>query len=252
MNCIYCSMPIDGKNKSSEHVLPQWIINKLGIAKTPFSLKSVSRDFFEFSIITPVPNTFTHKICNSCNNGWLHKIDESCMELLNCFMEGTDPAQYLNLTNIEKLKTLLYKIFLNFFATGPKQFKERRINFYNSFYEKTSPPENTNLFILTPPTDKSFTITALDHWFSDFDTHKYEGDGFRFKFYLQLGKIAFILCNSGSNNTRVLYDSNYLTPLSIHPSTLSADLGLNSPCHPSVQDNIINRILFNSLVITEK
>ncbi len=252
MNCIYCNTPIDGNNKSSEHVLPQWIINKLGIGKTPFSLKSVSRDLFEFDITTPVPKTLTHKICKSCNNGWLHKIDDSCMELLSCFIDGTDPAQYLNLTNLENLKTLLYKIFLNFFASGPKQFKQDKVEFYNLFYENGSSPEATNLFILNPPTDEIFALSALDHWLPTSETYKFENEGFRFKFYLQLGKIAFILCNSGNNNTRILFDSNILMPLSIHPSTLSTNLGLNYPCHPSVEDNIINRILVNSLLIIEQ
>lgn len=251
MNCIYCNTPIDGNNRSSEHVLPQWIINKLGIGKTPFSLKSVSRDLFEFDITTPVPKTLTHKICKSCNNGWLHKIDDSCMELLSCFIDGIDPAQYLNLTNLEKLKTLLYKIFLNFFASGPKQFKQDKAEFYNLFYEKGSSPETTNLFFLDSPTDDKFAISTLDHWLLNFDSHKYKNDRFRFKFYLQLGKKAFILCDSGNNNTRILSDSNKLTPLLIHPSTLSTNLGLNLPCNPAVQDNIINRILLNSLMIIE-
>ncbi|MCG6036622.1 hypothetical protein MER72_04395 [Acinetobacter baumannii] len=125
MKCIYCKNEISGKEKTNEHVIPQWVIKKLDIKKKQLSFTSISEKLEVFKPMTPIPHTFTHKVCASCNNGWLCDIDESCKDLLEVMIDGTEAKDFLNRESVEKLRILIYKIFLNFFATGPSTFKEK-------------------------------------------------------------------------------------------------------------------------------
>ena len=252
MECIYCKTEISGKEKTNEHVIPQWVIKKLDIKKKQLSFTSISEKLEVFKPTTPIPHTFTHKVCASCNNGWLCNIDESCKDLLEVMIDGKDPKDFLNRECVEKLRILIYKIFLNFFATGPSSFKEKKLNFYHDFFKTKKPPENVYLFVTPFLNDKIFSINHLDGWQELYENQIIDddGSGFRFKFYLQLGESALVLCSSGDERNIIVYDERYLIPLYISRFSIPTNFEQTIPdFHPALNTEV-NHFLYDSIRVS--
>ncbi|KGF60295.1 hypothetical protein LH92_10470 [Acinetobacter baumannii] len=246
MICIYCNSEVNGSLKTNEHVIPQWIIKKLDIKNKKLSFLLVSRNLKKINLRTPVPHTLTHKICNTCNNDWLSKIDNSCKKGLELAIDGIDNNYFWDLENARNLFIFIYKIFLNFFATS-EEFKKEKIPFYNEFYKNKFPPDDVSMFISKIHTTESFSITHLDHWLLDYENQLNMNNinGFRFKFFIQLGKVAFVLCSSGESDKQIVYDPRYLHPFIISKNLSTSLMGFTHECQQPVSNTISNRILFN-------
>ncbi|MDO7243144.1 hypothetical protein Q5M44_01170 [Acinetobacter pittii] len=251
MICIYCGCNIKGK-KSQEHVIPQWIIKRIGIQKYKHKFVLVSHKLNRVGERTPVTNTITHTVCSECNNGWLSDIDKSCTKALTELIDSANIYQENLNDELNKICTLIYKIFLNFFATGPESFKKDKLHIFNEFYKHKCPPYNVELYLSKIRSDAPIRINHADIWIHNNDNYIYKDPlGIRFKFFLQLGKIAFVLCSSGDRAKTIVYDSKYLHPLVKNPPLLTTELGLDNTPPPEFEDNLENRILFNSLQIFE-
>jgi hypothetical protein len=166
MECIYCGQEVIGNSKTNEHVIPKWIIQYLQSEKLSLEVVPVSRAKQIFPPRNPVAMTLTHKICNICNNGWLSEIDNSCKDLVKDFINANHLKKN-NLSEIEgedikNLYILIYKIFLNFMATGP--FKEDKLPFYKAFYQNPLTPSDVVLFICDISASKPISIGHLDNW----------------------------------------------------------------------------------------
>lgn len=254
MKCIYCNKELKGNEKTNEHVIPQWIIKELNIKNYKLNFTPVSKDFIAFKPRTPVANTLTHKVCRKCNNGWLSDIDKSCTSLLRELMAGRFPKELMTISNINKLYTFLYKVFLNHFATSPDIFKKEKEEAYTSFYKDRFPPKTVELFISKViDENKNIILAHLDHWFFLVNNEiKYKKQsGFRFKSYLQLGKVGFIICNSGIENRKIIFDPRFLTPLKCDKNITPKLINELELCDPSIPDEFINHYLFNIIQISE-
>ncbi|HAV5606144.1 hypothetical protein GHT20_011420 [Acinetobacter baumannii] len=254
MKCIYCGIEISSYNKTNEHVIPQWIINKLGIKKQQLQFNFLSKNLDKVKITKPVPHTLTYKVCSSCNNGWLHDIDNLCKDFLTHFIDDNLSYNDLNEKNITYLKILIYKIYLNFIATSLKNFSEDKTFLHRDFFIKRYFPENIDLYATDLLAEEFFCISHLDHWrsqiFSMYQLNKslsYSNSGspLRFKFYLQLGKVAFVLCSTGENNNRILYDYKNLIPISVSKNSQPVLFDFGGLINPLVPDNMANKILYN-------
>lgn len=264
MKCIYCKKEATGKEKTNEHVIPQWIIKELDIKHSKIGLVSLSKELELLDTRYPVVNTLTHKVCQKCNNGWLSKIDKSCSEMLKILMQGVIPEHLMTLSNINKLYTLIYKIFLNFFATSPESFLKHKMEAYNKFFNMKYPPNGVNLFLSKLRHDnKKIVVNHIDHWSMEFTNGnigteelngiigKEEPNGIRFKFYLQLGDVAFIICSSGVKNRKITYDPRILIPLKCDKNIVPKLINEISPCIHPVPDNYINHFLFSIIELVE-
>ncbi|PKF31909.1 hypothetical protein [Acinetobacter proteolyticus] len=255
MICIYCGNESNGQDRTKEHVIPQWLIKKLGIEKQKCQFSPVSKYLEEFPITSPVPNTLVHKVCQTCNNGWLNEIDNSCKELLIKMITKDEYSHLLNTNNIQILQTLIFKIFLNFLATGPESFKNVRLEYFKEFYNYKYPPNGTELYISNILPREKFCISHLDHWqYFDKEIHESINETFKlnktlsFKFFLQLGKISFVLSHSGAD-ANIIYNPNMLTPLKIKGTTKPHAMRIEK-CISPVDSTIANIILYNSLKIS--
>ncbi|MFV7442403.1 hypothetical protein ACNPMZ_00760 [Acinetobacter pittii] len=258
MNCIYCGIEISSYNKTNEHVIPQWIINKLGIKKQQLQFNFLPKNLDKVKITKPVPHTLTYKVCSSCNNGWLHDIDNLCKDFLTHFMDDNLSYNDLNEKNITSLKILIYKIYLNFIATSIKNFSEDKTFLHRDFFIKKYFPENIDLYVTDLLSEELFCMSHLDHWkaniFSMYQLHNslsYSPPerSLRFKFYLQLGKVAFILCSTGERNHKILYDYKYLIPISVSRNSQPSLFNYEEPCEPLVTVNMANKILYNLIQV---
>ena len=161
----------------------------------------------------------THKICASCNNGWLSDIDNSCnglvKELINYGVKA-NPAN-INPSEISKLYALIYKMFLNFLATSP--FKYDKLPFYRAFYESRIPPADVLLFRCSICTSSPLAIGHLDNWSiyqkktDVVDWSQGSESGLRFKFFVQFGHASFVMCCAGNQHGQIVYDDFLLQPI---------------------------------------
>ncbi|MCH7338192.1 conserved hypothetical protein [Acinetobacter proteolyticus] len=249
MICIYCGQESIGQNITKEHVIPQWIIKKLDLKFYKLSLLPISRELKVFDARTPVINTLTHKICSKCNNGWLSEIDNSCIELLDYMIDGKDIYEIMDSENLKKLFNLIYKIFLNYLAIGPNSFKEKNISEYQEYFKYKFPPSDVNLFFCKIlASDGKFCISSLGLWplvhENQFD---YKNDGFGFKFYIQLGEVAFVLCKVSDTLVSIDYDDYLLSPIIIQNSTRNNLFHIMEVCPKPFVDTPANSILLNAL-----
>lgn len=249
-HCIYCNKEIKG-DKSNEHVIPVWIFNHLKAKKQEINLLAISKEQIVHPERNSVPNTMTHKICGECNLGWLSALDSSCMETVKLLSGGNRPTpqslQSLEQAEIDKLRNLIYKIFLNLVATSP--FKTGKEQHYRDFHDSRAAPYNVVLFYCAVCTTAPITICHSDNWASSLGVDlrnmaPEDGMGLRFKFYLQLGHAAFVLASTANSKFAIAYDPSILAPISgfgeLHPDKLSLD----PPLLPT-QDTIANRVLWS-------
>jgi hypothetical protein len=249
VKCIYCSAEVFGDDKSDEHVFPQWIIKHLDAKKTPLTITPINRIKITSPTRNLVATKMTCKICVDCNNGWLSIIDSSCIELVKSLIAGNFQSSKKIFTDddLKNLFNLIYKMFLNFIATGP--FKSDKQPFYWAFYESKTPPSDIVLFLSNLCNPATLAIGHLDNWRlqykSSIDDRRHGADsGLRFKFFVQLGHTAFVMCCSGSEQRKIVYDKFLLTP--IVNSTLCTSTTCYLEPHPApVEDVLINRILWS-------
>ncbi|MDC5430781.1 hypothetical protein NRA51_12590 [Acinetobacter baumannii] len=253
MNCIYCNCHLNGSNKSQEHVIPQWIIKKLGIEKNQHEFVPISENLEEFEHRTPITNKLTHSICNTCNNGWLSHIDESCKNVLSKLITGTNVPPLDLKNNYEKICTLIYKIFLNLFATAPKSFKNKKLYAFHNFFIEKKPPSNVFLFLSNIRNNSPVSIHHADIWLSNGDeTLIYkQPHGVKFKFFLQLGKVSFVMCSTGDISKTIIFDPKFLLPLVVSTPFITGNLGISHVPPEPFEDNIAHRILYNSIQMVE-
>lgn len=260
MKCIFCDCLINSSNRSREHVIPQWIIRKLNIEKKQLAFWGISPTTGISKTIKPTPNTFVHKICGTCNNGWLHDIDDSCIEVANWMMSYSKEKESLttfNQNSIHQLYTFIYKIFLNYFATSPESYRKDKLILYKNFYENKYPFTGTEFFFCTKPADENFAINHSNNWMAlEPSIEVLNGDDFPdftlgFKFYIQLGAVAFVLCNTGTENFATVYDPSMLIPLVVKSTSISQKMNYEI-CIPPTPNTPENLILFNSLRLSLK
>jgi hypothetical protein len=251
MKCIYCGQEVIGNTKTNEHVIPKWITNYLKAGKISLEIKPISCESHIFPPRNTVAMTMTHKICDTCNNGWLSKIDNSCKDLLIDLLNANHLKKSATINHktedVKNLYALIYKIFLNFMATGP--FKLDKLPFYRAFYEKPIPPHEVILFYCDIATSKPISIGHLDNWScitnkNLIDWSVGSESGLRFKFFVQLGYSSFVLCCTGNTDGKIVYDDMFLHPIFDFVGSTVQKSNLEPPL-PPVDDNIVNRILWS-------
>lgn len=252
MKCIYCDRNISSREKSREHVVPQWILKYLNAEKEKINLVPISESLFVHKARSPTTNTLTHTICSKCNNEWLSEIDRSCMPLVKYLateivITRSQIIEKFQIEDIDKLKILIYKIFLNLFATSP--FRDKKKKFYNEFYRTKSVPPGTNLFVshIIESHERKIALSHLDGWNDNelpSSDEKMDTPNIRFKFFIQIGKIAFVMYNTGINIKPVGIDPRFLSPLHTSVPYIFCNIGLEPP-FPPVGDSISNRLLYS-------
>ena len=255
MECIYCGKEITGKNKSNEHVIPQWIQNHLQSNKQAVRIEGISKKNIKVFDSTPTLNKLQFKICVNCNNGWLSKIDSSCNNLLISLMNNNYPL-YLFYEILQKrraeffdLYTLLYKIFLNYYAASP--FRQNYNQYFTQFFTVKKAPNYIRFFYCGLKDFEKVAISHSDFWEgkSQFGlTDSIQREIMRFKFYLKIGNACFVICSPGSLKNKIIYNPNYLFPINNNFKDIKANIGLK---HPIIGGDLIsNRILTSILILT--
>lgn len=153
----------------------------------------------------------------------------------------------IELSELLLFRCLLYRIFLNFIATGP--FKADKLPFFLDFHDKRTPPSDVILFRSSICTNNPICISHSDVW--DVSTSgtilnwpSGSESGLRFKLFLQLGHSSFILACTGGSDFEITYDKSLFTPLlgkvKLHEETYPLTIPPSG-----MPDNLTNRILWS-------
>lgn len=139
--CCFCGQHLKRRNRSKEHVIPQWLLDYLKVSSDdlfrgthvqfPVTLRS--------SRIQRARTVLQGNICNSCNNGWMSRLEEASKLIIISMNEG---RQFRLLENaIATLSSWIFKtaILINI-TSNYRRLIPRRI--FGEFYETNAvPPE---------------------------------------------------------------------------------------------------------------
>lgn len=89
--CIFCSKPLTGV-RAKEHVIPQWLMEFLGITDEKLFLASAQTadDAILESRHQTAANFVEGRVCESCNNEWMNDLEGEAREILKPLIAGTN------------------------------------------------------------------------------------------------------------------------------------------------------------------
>src|SRR5687767_8144021 len=101
--CLFCGTTLQSKKsktgaKSDEHIIPQWLLDHLGIRDwtiTPMRIESTSGriiDQRQHNMAAFKAGT----VCKSCNIGWMNKLERQAQPILTLLIENPKGLQTLS------------------------------------------------------------------------------------------------------------------------------------------------------------
>lgn len=91
-SCIFCGQPFGpGRERSKEHAAPKWcreLVPDLGPAQHTQVVKTVDGITTEDRGIRNPFTTTINDVCEPCNTGWMHELEEASKGLLTHFIRG--------------------------------------------------------------------------------------------------------------------------------------------------------------------
>lgn len=198
-HCIFCEAPLNGDNRSKEHVFPQWLLDFLNI-------RGESIEPTHYSIDGKTLSTRKHtlegllagQVCVTCNGGWMSELEQESMPILKPLITGKTVVVELN----DKERQIL----------GRWTAKTAYALNSSSNYLKNIPKEHYNYIRLNPNLlpDKVITLgqqhygTSLFFWMQSatwtlhgdlHDAHHIalELENKSYKIALQFGKLMLLI-----------------------------------------------------------
>ena len=90
--CVFCDEPFGpDRPRSKEHAAPKWcgkLLPNLGPAQHAAVIQEADRTTVEDHGIRNPFTTVAKDICEPCNTGWMHELEESCEVLVGHFIQG--------------------------------------------------------------------------------------------------------------------------------------------------------------------
>lgn len=275
--CIYCNESFATAPKTFEHTVSKWLLEFLDAKTHPMPSTTVWADGKPSKTRAPIANTLGKKICETCNNGWLHEIDNSCADLVKVLAtEGalfpSDDCVFTQqkLEQCHELPRFLYKIAMNYLSTTP--FAEGLTDYFDEFYKAKNPQANTLFFISKVNYPSKLTINHSGHSILDRVPARARKSGLNrrryqrfirglevltktnprpFKMFIQFGHAAFVVANIGALRGPLIYDPNLLHPMFRYSSDAAYASNTAIPLvpMPPSADTISARLL-NSIMVS--
>lgn len=94
--CAFCSHTLQGR-ASREHILPEWLLAHLGIRDHQISPTHFSSSGDTVSTrYHPLRNLLAGRICSTCNNGWMSRLESAAQEHLKALFANNISVVELN------------------------------------------------------------------------------------------------------------------------------------------------------------
>lgn len=99
--CIFCGSSLTGV-RAREHVIPQWLMEYLGIGEEQLSLAvAKSADDVVTNSRKHTTERFVEgRVCEDCNNGWMSALETEAMPILKPLLDGA--VSLLGISNAER------------------------------------------------------------------------------------------------------------------------------------------------------
>ena len=95
--CICCTRELSG-NKSREHVIPQWLLQEIGLEEETFYQKVIRKS--DEQVVDKRQHAASAfvlgGVCTSCNNGWMSDLENRARPLLHSLIAGDRTVVGLN------------------------------------------------------------------------------------------------------------------------------------------------------------
>jgi hypothetical protein len=90
-SCVSCGSDITRENRAKEHVIPQWLLDHLRIRKEViFQAVASSDDGLTRETRELVADQLLEgRVCESCNSGWMSKLENQAKPVLCPLIDGT-------------------------------------------------------------------------------------------------------------------------------------------------------------------
>jgi hypothetical protein len=121
--CCFCDKPFSVVGRSSEHVMPQWLLAKMGILKAE-KHTSVTTSIDKQVVTSRTFSAFSRKynrVCQACNNGWMSDLEDTAQKIIERI--STQAHCELSLIDCFNMSAWAYKTFalLNLTAGSERQ-----------------------------------------------------------------------------------------------------------------------------------
>lgn len=137
--CVFCNKELTCKQKSVEHIIPQWLLKELDIEKSVIEPTHMSST--DLSIVSQRVHTTDHlvsgNICSECNNGWMSKLEDENKKLLCDLMSVKREVKDLSDNERLGLARWTYKTALTL-NSGTNYHKNIPSQHYHEFYSNSS------------------------------------------------------------------------------------------------------------------
>jgi hypothetical protein len=83
-SCLFCEAPLDNANRSREHIIPAWLAEHLSVTNESITPNHQSSETGKILSIRKqtVDDLLEGRVCATCNNGWMSRLEGSIQPLL--------------------------------------------------------------------------------------------------------------------------------------------------------------------------
>ncbi|WP_261921816.1 hypothetical protein [Shewanella sp. NFH-SH190041] len=208
--CTFCCGDCSGANRAKEHIFPQHLLRRYGIAKEKLynaHSKIISGDFSggHISLLSPeremtFSNFLAGSICSQCNNGWMSDLEQKVIPFIYDLIEGNKNVSDCTADERDLLARWTFKTsaVLSESTTAPqnKLLPTHAKQFYKSGY--TKPPSEVVIFAYSSKTEDLLWSLGCS-W--EVDAHPSTPRSLlefmnkhSYKIFIQFGRLMLVTC----------------------------------------------------------
>lgn len=95
--CVFCAASLNRENRSKEHVIPQWLLDFLGIREEIIEPTHFSSDgSTQTKRNHTLEGLLAGRVCESCNGGWMSTLEQEAIPILKPLINGERAVVELN------------------------------------------------------------------------------------------------------------------------------------------------------------
>lgn len=197
--CIFCNTQINKSNHSNEDIIPQWLQKHLNIGKmeiTPTHLSAFN--YMKSERKHSLKNLLAGQICQSCNNGWMSKLENQIKNVLIQLIDGKKKIEELELNDQISIGRWALKTALTLNSGSNYHHNIPQMHYHFLINNKNSIPDGVFIFANQMNFEQKFYWIQSPSWIvnyqnilqDDLDVLNNES----YKITLQFGKLLLLIC----------------------------------------------------------
>jgi hypothetical protein len=216
--CTFCKTLISKKNRSKEHIIPQWLLNFLDLTEHQVQPTHFNPNGDSLSTRKHKLSDFVQgKICSTCNNGWMSRLEESSIPVLIPLMKGEKLVDELDSMEKAILSRWTAKTayVLNTASNFHKSIPQDHFEYVRKFEDKL--PNNVWAFGQNHNGIKKFGWLQSSTWLlngiSQDEAKNIDLNKISYKISFQFGKLLLLIAYLPMKNANPILWKNIHVPL---------------------------------------